>query len=106
MQKQGKAVVLDRLDDAADVGVRELLGEVGREKTGQGLGHEHAVGAGILELEGIVDEEGGHLVEHAVHQLGLVIAEVHDLVDVHQAARQREGADVAGDDGLVVKIGG
>ena len=39
-----------------------------------------------------------------MHEVGLVIAQEHDLVHVHQAPCQRERADVARDDRLVVNL--
>ena len=98
---QSKLVGLHSIHDLLDVGVRELLGQIGGEHTGQRLGHHHTVGTGSLIGVAVLDEECGGLFQHGVHHVGLLVAVCHGLAHIHETASQREGADDAGEHGTI-----
>ena len=87
----------DRLDRAAG----ELLHHGGAEHAGQGLGHDHAVRAGLPQGLDVARDELRRLLHDQVHGLRLVHAGVEDLADVHQAPGERERADDPGQQRLV-----
>ena len=95
------------VDDALDEVGGVALAVDGRDQSRGRLGHDDAVGAGILEGLGVLDQEQRAFFQQSESDFGVAPQRHHELGHVEQPAGQREGPDHAAEHHLVVEgLGG